>query len=476
MAETTREKDSRKHLDQSGMEKRGAPLELSTFISWDAVLVFAYLGCGLAAATFLRRQLSFLQRLFLPNALIAGLILLLLDRQVCGLIALSHDHLNTVVHHLLTGVFIVFGLQKPRYRHGEGIITTLLAVCKSYTLLALLGIAFTLAWIAALRPDFFPSFSMLPLLGFGLDHLIAANFGLQWEQLGFTAGGWTGFSFGTAGFLWAYLGGAVLVFLLRRKKGSQRVASRSVLLGLLSREEKKPVAGHLTTAVEGIESFTLHLALIGIVFLLTYELLHRLSLLLARLGESGELASGILWSYSFAVALLIAFLARKVIDWMELGHLFDTGLFARISGAMVDFLVAGAVASIPLVLVREYWVEVLVLSLLCGAGLMALVWFISPRLHGDFAAERTAAVFGLVTGNIASSLALVRAVDPRLETPAAVDAAAAAPLSLLLGLPLFIFVNFPSPATCCSSPCATCGPAWAFSPLTEASFSWPGSW
>lgn len=56
---------------------------------------------------------------------------------------------------------------------------------------------------------------------------------------------------------------------------------------------------------------------------------------------------------------------------------------------------------------------------------------------------RNAAVFGFLTGTIASGLALLRMVDPELDTPVAEELACAGGLSLLVGFPLLLMLNFP---------------------------------
>lgn len=78
------------------------------------MLLFAYGGAALLLAEFLRKQLPFLQRLMIPNAFVAGLIVLLCSEQVLGIMKISLDQLTTVVYHLLTGIFILVGLRGAR--------------------------------------------------------------------------------------------------------------------------------------------------------------------------------------------------------------------------------------------------------------------------------------------------------------------------------------------------------------------------
>lgn len=124
---------------------------------WDFVLLFAYISAALLLAAFLRKQFLFMQRLMIPNAIVAGLIVLLCSR-LFGIMKISPDQLEITVYHLLTGIFILIGLKEPRVGKGRAIFTTTMIISQGYALLALIGCIFTSIWVGALFPKFFPSF------------------------------------------------------------------------------------------------------------------------------------------------------------------------------------------------------------------------------------------------------------------------------------------------------------------------------
>jgi ESS family glutamate:Na+ symporter len=410
---------------------------------WDFVLLFAYISAALLLAAFLRKQFLFMQRLMIPNAIVAGLIVLLCSR-LFGIMKISPDQLEITVYHLLTGIFILIGLKEPRVGKGRAIFTTTMIISQGYALLALIGCIFTSIWVGALFPKFFPSFSMLPMLGFGFDHLTAWSMGLQWEQAGFTGGGYAGFSFGVMGLIWAYLGGVSLVLWSRkRQREKEAFPGIEARQGIIPRESEKQAGSFITTAPEAVESLALHLALVGLLYLLVFFFMSQISSWLGGFGESGKLVGGLLWSYNFIFGLLLGRLGRIIIDWLGAGYLFDSGTMKRISGAMVDYMITAAIAAVPLFIYEDYWPEVVILSLISGAAMAIFLHFASRRMYTGHHLARNAAVFGFLTGTIASGLALLRMVDPELDTPVAEELACAGGLSLLVGFPLLLMLNFP---------------------------------
>lgn len=414
---------------------------------WSWVLDFSYLSMALILAAFIRNRVQFLQNLLITSSIIAGALILALGYHSIGIINVQPERFEGYAYHLLAAVFISVGLRGSGKSTAHGIVTTAAVLSKGLAIMFFLGAAFMIFWITLVSPGLFPGLGFQFMLGFGYDHLIAYDFGLQWEQFGLMGGRYPGFTFGVVGFLWSYLAGIFLINWARKNKllavqqdGKDDHPGRG---GILPREEQKKTAGRLTTGSESIESFTIHAALIGLGLFVTYTGMTIILGWLERTGVTGAIFAGYLWKFNFVFALVIGLLIRRALEWLEADHIMNDGLLARAGGALTDYLIAAAIASIPLVLFTFYRVEILVLSTLGGAVLLAGIVFLSRRMQRDFAMERSIAVFGFLSGNIASGIALLRAVDPELKSPVVGDLAYAGGLSLFLGFPLLLLMNYP---------------------------------
>ena len=102
-----------------------------------------------------------------------------------------------------------------------------------------------------------------------------------------------------------------------------------------------------------------------------------------------------------------------------------------------------AVASIPLVISSIHAWAIILLSLLAAFLLLILVPRVTEKIYGSSSLEKELVTYGFLTGNITSSLALLRIVDPELESPDAANIAWAGGLVLITGLPLLYLINIP---------------------------------
>lgn len=416
-------------------------------VNLGSIMDFAYFSIALLVAFLLRNRLPFLQKLLIPSCIIAGVLILL-----CGPLGLKFfplsGNVETYVYHLLTAVFAALALRGFRFSRGRDVLVTTSIMCKGLAFQAVLGVLFTIAWIALLLPSLFPGFGMQLMLGFGYDYNIALNFGMQWERLGFVGGRLSGFSFGLVGFLTAYILGIVMINWGRRRNliaaySEEGSLSEAVLSGLPQRDKPGPEAGRMTTTTHSIESLTVHLAVICAVMLLTYLFINvfvgwlkQLSPGLAQFGE-------IFWMLNFLFAVLIGTLVRRLMELMQVDHLLDRGMLARACGVLVDYAVVAAIAAIPVIFIAAYWIEVVTLSVLGAAATFFLVLWLSRKLHRDYHLERAVSAFGVVTGNISSGLALLRAVDPEMKSPVAEDLAYAGGAAFIAGVPLLFLMNLP---------------------------------
>ncbi len=123
-------------------------------------------------------------------------------------------------------------------------------------------------------PPVFSGFSSLLMLGSGFDSVLARYFGGFWqEDLSFESGILIAYSFAVLGIIFAYVLGIVMVNIARirgRLPAFPKDGDTSVLTGIVPEKAEKKEAGKLTTDAQSIETFTLHLAIVGMVLLLTY--------------------------------------------------------------------------------------------------------------------------------------------------------------------------------------------------------------
>ncbi|MEW5784251.1 MAG: hypothetical protein AB1767_04095 [Bacillota bacterium] len=418
-------------------------------ISWEAIMDFAFLSAFLVVATLLRNKIKFLQKFLIPNCILAGFLVLLLNQQVLKVIDLPMDRLGNYVYHLLTAIFIAMGLRGTKVKRSHGTVAVAMVHCQTYSLQILLGMVFVLVLTLFQIKDIFPTFGMQLMLGYGNNPGVAYSLGQSWEPLGFVGGGGVGLTFGALGFLWAYFLGVIIInWGVRRKKtavfeGYDQIPS-SVFTGLAAKDEAKKEAGRLTTAAEAIETLSLHLALIGLVFLITNLFITYITNKLGALGDIGAQLSSLIWGFSFVVGTVFALLLRWVFDRLKFSHIIDSDLMTRTSGAFIDYMIVASIAAIPLLLIKNYWVEILVLSTMGGLATAAWVAYLVKKIHLDYHFERFLASFGLLTGTATSGLALLRVVDAEFATPVAEDLVYGSGLIMFVGLPVMVLAGVPA--------------------------------
>ena len=418
------------------------PLETA---GWGTVLDFAYIGIALLAAFYLRSQLRFLQKQLLPSCLIAGLLILFFGPSVLKVYTFS-GNIEAYVYHLLTAVFATLSLRGFRHQEkGRAVLVTTGILCQGMALQAVLGIAFTLLWIIFLVPHLFPTFGFQMMLGYSFDSSLAQNLALQWEQMGFVGGRYSGLSFAVMGFFWAYLLGIIMI---NRGRKHNLISAyhpqplpAEVLSGLWGRGERRPEAGRMTTTGQSIETLTFHLAVIGGIIFITYISMNLFTSWLRQYSPLTAQLSDAVWSLNFLFAVILGSAARSLFKGLRIDHLLDGGLLTRTGGFFTDLAVVTSIASIPVIFYRSYWIKVLILSFIGAAATLFAVYWLTSKLHGEFSLERTLASFGLLTGNISTGLALLRAVDPEMTSPVSRDLAYAGGLAFIFGLPLLVLTR-----------------------------------
>lgn len=399
-------------------------MPMETPFVFDSMLLFAWISFFLLAGIYLRARVALIQRFLFPSCLVGGFAGLVAMQT--GLVAVDIGSLEEFGYHLFNISFISVGLTRneeagePSRLHGgmKGPLWMALVQGLTFPAQAVVGGLFVLLF-AALGMELFITFGFLAPLGFNEGPGQALSIGKAWEAVGFTNGATIGLTFAAIGYFFSFFVGVPLVNYGLRKGWAgpdRKKLTRERITGIFSRNVECESAGRLTIHSGNAETLTFQAALIGVVYGVTYIIIQAAGSLLP------QDAATILWGFFFFVGLGVALGLKKAMEMAGLGHLTDPGIQRRITGWSVDLLIVATVMAIQLTVVWEYILPIGAVSLTIGCLTTFLVIWFGRRVPG-FPLERTAAIFGTVTGTVSCGLLLLRIADPEFRTPVAYEIA-----------------------------------------------------
>ena len=121
-------------------------------------------------------------------------------------------------------------------------------------------------------------------------------------------------------------------------------------------------------------------------------------------------------------------LINIVIQHTSLHDLFDRATFQRIQGMALEILIVAAMASIKIPVVVEYWMPLLIATVIITVFMYFWLFWLSPRVFSHCWFEQGIIRFGAFTGVAAVGYMLLRTSDPKMETDAGTIYALGCPL------------------------------------------------
>jgi glutamate:Na+ symporter, ESS family len=393
--------------------------------AFDGMIVFGWLSFMLLAGVLLRATIPQLQRFLFPSCLVGGVLGLALNQ--IGIIRIDANTLETWAYHFFNISFISVGLtpgnsdsiqasQGKEYFKGPAWMA--LVQGSSFGLQASLSGLLVIIF-GLLGFELFPTFGFLVPLGFEEGPGQVLSVGKVWEGFGFSHAATIGLTFAAMGFFFSFFVGVPLVNRAVRKglsASGPRDLSKDVLTGIISKGGHTESAGSLTLHSGNIDTLAFQTALLGLVYIFTYGLIKWAGMFLPAD------AARILWGFFFIIGLVTAILIRRLMTHRGWGHLIDPGIQRRVTGWAIDFLIVATVAAIQLAVVWRFILPIGVMGLVNGILTTLLVVYLGRRLS-DYHLERTAAVYGAVTGTVSSGLLLLRIADPEFKTPVVIEIA-----------------------------------------------------
>ena len=405
--------------------------DLANFTPW---VLFSDMGiiCGLLLiGKFLRVKIRLIQKLFIPPSLLAGILGLTFGPNGLGWLPLS-GNISTYAAILIAVVFGALPLSSPSFKVKE--VARRVGPMWAYSQFgmlfqwAVMGL-FGLLVLNLIWPQLNPAFGVMLPTGFYGGHGTAAAIGSAFHNLGWDEATSLGMTTATIGVIVAILGGLLSIKIATRKVDTSFIADFGDLpdeyrSGLLPAEKREPTAVGTTSPIS-IDSHVFHLALVVISAFGGYMMSKGVKMLWPAL----ELP---VFSCAFVVGMLIKLCFNKT----GASNYIDPKTTSSISSSATDLLVACGVASIKLSVVVKYAWPLTVLTLVGIALTIFTVFYFGRHLNRKDWFEKSIFAWGWWTGTMAMGIALLRIVDPKMQSKAMDDYALAylpcAPVEILL--------------------------------------------
>lgn len=405
--------------------------DTAIFTPWvlftDLGIIFFLLLIG----KLIRVKVKFVQKLFIPPSLIAGILGLAFGPNGFGWLPLS-SNISIYPAILIAVVFGALPLSSPKFTVKEvaGRVGPMWAYSQFGMLFqwALVGL-FGLVVMKAIWPNLNDAFGVMLPTGFYGGHGTAAAIGSAFAGMGWEEATSLGMTTATIGVILAIVGGLCFIKFAANHHQTSYITDFNNLpnelrSGLLPKE-KREASGETTTSPISIDSLTFHLALV----------------VLAAFG--GYLVSkGVKMWYPklelpvFSCAFVVGLIMKKIFDRTKVSDYIDAKTTSNISSSSTDMLVAFGVASIKLNVVVKYAVPLLVLLVVGVVVVVFTVFYFGRHLLKKDWFEKSIFAWGWWTGTMAMGIALLRIVDPKMQSKAMDDYALAylpcAPVEILL--------------------------------------------
>lgn len=373
---------------------------------------FAIAAMLLFVAKILRCKLKFVQRAYIPAALLAGFLGLFLGSQFLNVLPFSSEIGNypSILIAVLFGSMFIGTKGKASVRSvlkgaGDTLLVNGASEMMQFAVFILIGMLLLPVVFSGINE----AFGLMLPAGFVGGHGTAAAIGGVLAEAGWADATTIGQTFATVGLLGGILLGVLLINVGARKgwtnviKGVDELPEE-MLTGLVP-DGKAASLGRSTTNGVSIDSLTWHACLVLVSVGMAYVASAGLKALLPEVTFP-----------TYGLALLCGIVVQLVLKVVKLDANVDKDVVTHIGSSATDFLVVFGIASIKVSVVVQYWIPIVALSVL--GFLFATAWFliVSPRLFRNCWFEHGIYIFGMSTGVLATGVILLRITDPEFRT------------------------------------------------------------
>lgn len=378
----------------------------------DLLYDFAIMSALLLVAKIIRVKVKVVQEFYIPTALIAGFLGLFLGKQFLNILPFSGEigNYSGILIAILFGSMFLGNKKKESFKTmlssvGDTFLVNGAAEIGQYGVFVLIGCIV----LPILFPGIHEAFGMMLPSGFIGGHGTAAAVGTVVAEAGWIEGTSVGQTFATIGLLSGIVVGVILINIGARKGYTQIIKEVKALpeemrTGLVP-EGKRVSLGETTVNSMSIEPLTWHLGLVLIAVGLAYLTNSWLKILFPKVSFP-----------VYGLALLCSIVLQLVLKCLKMDNYVDKKIISHIGSSATDYLVAFGVASINISVVLQYWMPIVLLSVMGLVFVILWHFVISKRFFKTYWYERSLYIFGMSTGVLATGVILLRILDPEFET------------------------------------------------------------
>ncbi len=410
------------------------------FTPYSMLMDFCIMSGLLFVAQILRGKIRFFQNTYIPSAVIAGFLGLLMGPQFLNILPFS-DQAGSYPYLLVCVLFAGLFIGKNEKINIKSVINNVgdtFCVNMASEILGFATACFFGGLILKLLfgDGVFNEIALLQPAGFTGGHGYAASIGgtlnnlLNREDCVYI-----GQTFATIGLLVGIFGGLIAINYATRHGLTNFVDTieklpESARTGKIPQEEQDEL-GKVTIHPMTMDPLTFHVMLILAATGIGYGVYH-----FYKRFPGMENIEVPMMCLTMMAGVLIQFLVKK----LGYSAQVDKRVVDRIGSSVTDYLVGFGVCTIKISVVVEFWLPILILCIIGIAWAYFMVFFIGRKLFHNNWFERSIFVFGYITGVVAIGVTLLRIVDPEMKSGTLDDFGTAYTLQSVIEVFLVMFI------------------------------------
>lgn len=412
---------------------------------WNVIIYFILIGVLIFVAKVLKTWVPGLNKVVIPSSLLGGFIGLVISLTLAPILInkptfIDTAYVESIVYHGLAIGFISLALKRDEKKLKKKIWSTGMLITSTYALQAIIGIILVFVFFS----QNFVGSGMLVALGFGQGPGLAISIGNMWNPMLNDHGATLGASYAFLGFVFGGTIGVTLINIFSRKRGLEKVESFEE-----EASNKETVEIDTIKEISILDGLTSQVVIISLIYGLVYVTLLGAKLLLAPLGGIGDTVFGILKGFNFIIGIIYALIYKRILNRLanrgkNIRFMTNNYMLSNISSLAFNIMIAGSVLTITLEFLKSYGVQLIVTTILAGFATLFYLRYMTKKVYSEYQEEYFIGLFGMLTGVASTGLALLKGIDPKLETPVAEEMVLGSGTAITMALPLFLILFIPS--------------------------------